>query len=110
MAPLTPIAGEDLARLLATIQPDLRQQLTSAGVPELVQAHIAQANYCSISKFHVFAFDMPGVLLTCKRLGLDPDENIQNMTDAASVALAWRTCMQIHTVHDTHVAEKKVSE
>ena len=106
MPPIAPIPDDERAKLLEKIQPDLRQQFMKAEVPELVQAHIAKANYCTISKFHVFAFDMPGVVATCKRFGLDPDESIQNMTDAASVALAWRTCTQIQTVNDAHMVEK----
>ena len=92
MAPLAAINVDVLKVELAKLQSDLRQQFLAAGVPDLVQAHIAKTNYCSIAKFQVFAFDMPGVLTTCRRIGLDPDESVENMTDSASVALAWQNC------------------
>ena len=74
--------------------PDLKQQLTVVGVPDLVQAHIAKAKFCSIAKFQVLAVSAEGLLVTCKRLGLDSEASMENLGIASSVVLGWQIAKQ----------------
>ena len=88
MAVLAPLEDAALDLELAQLQPDLRRQFSVAGVTVLVQSHIVKANVCSAEKFQVFAFSAEGVLVTCKRLGLDSEKSIENYGLVPSVVLA----------------------
>ena len=105
---LEPMTEPEMALEIAKLQPDLRQQFAAAGVTDLVMAHIAKATFCSVAKFQVFAFSAEGVMQMCTRLGLDPQESMENHGMAASVVLAWQNCSQLQKAITANNAEKKI--
>ena len=100
--------ADALALELAKIDPALKQQLAAAGVPELIQAHLAKNAFCSIARFQVLGFTDEGVMESCKRLGLDKiKEEMEQFSQATSVVLAWQACKSIQAASTTTMAGKK---
>ena len=97
-----------IAAELDKMEPDLKQQLSPAGVTELIQAHLGKYTFNSIRKFQVFGFNPEGVVASGKRIGVDPDKDMIMFGQSASLVLACETCKAIQTATNQNTAEKKI--